>query len=607
MTDLFKLNRPLLACLAILAGCATAQDPATSASSTHSTPTPPVAATSTATNESLTLRDIEAQIRELTRRDPVLALMTAEIANQRGDFVSASIAYTEAARLQKDPELAKRALEISLGSGDTDRGLQAAQLWAQLDPADEQASRSVLLLQLASNRIEEAYPAFEAYYNSLKAQESVHPGVAEASPLRIVLELLVRIPDKNKSYATGLRLLGNDPKALEEQYILSQLAEHCGLHAQAIAHIQHVINAVPEERYHILQAQYMEKRDGNTDQAVAKLTALTQQNPQWFSTRLYLARLATQANRWAEAKDWFAQLIALQPQNVPLYSSQGFVLSKLKDRLAAGEHFNTYLTRTKPEDRQNEILILLTMAELNQDEKHYKEAIKWLQRAPQAPENLDIQLKLSNIYKSEGKPALAEKTLREFKPQNEDDSVRWTLAMSQLQEKQKKPSEAARVIDNTLKQYPDQPDLLYERAMVAERQKDLINVEKFLRRLIVVKPDNPHGYNALGYTWAENNMRLPEALDLIKKAHELAPKDPYILDSLGWVYFRLGDYAQAETHLKAAFALNPEEEIGLHLVELYLKQKRHSDAQTLLQDLQTRFPDSARVPEWVKKSAVSAL
>lgn len=549
----------------------------------------------------LTEQQAENRMREMVRRDPLLALMTAEVASQRGDFVSANIAYTEAARSQNDPELAKRAVEISLNAGDVERALNSAKVWAQINPEDAQAGRTVLLLLLSTNRIEEGYPSLETTFKFLKDQEAAHPGMSEASPLRIALEMLMRIPDKEKSYATGIRLLGNDVKEIESQYILSQLAENSDLHDKAIEHIQNVINVVPEERYYVLQAQFMERRDQNPNAAIASLEEQAKRHPDWFSARLYLARMATQANSWAVANTWFKELLMLQPNNYPLYSSQGFVLAKLKDRAGAAEHFNVYLNKTKPEERQNEVLIYLTMAELSQADKQYKEAIRWLNKAPNGDENFDIQLKLSNIYKSQDKAAQAEKILRRFKAQNEEDGVRKTLALAQLQESQKKGTEAAREIDSALALYPDQPDLLYERAMVAERLKDLGNVEKYLTRLIEVKPENPHGYNALGYTWAENNIRLNEALELIKKANLLAPKDPFILDSLGWVHYRLGNQAEAEKALKAAYAISPDEEIGLHLMELLITQGRTSDAEAIAAELKRKFPSSVKVKELSRK------
>ena len=174
---------------------------------------------------------------------------------------------------------------------------------------------------------------------------------------------------------------------------------------------------------------------------------------------------------------------------------------------------------------------------------------------------------MHDIYEEQGKHREAAEVLEKFEPQNEEDTVRLTLALSQFIEKIKQPNRAIEVLETALGEYPDQEDLLYERAMVAERQKDLPAVEKYLKRLIEVKPQNPHGYNALGYTFAELGIRLDEALVLIQKANALAPRDPYILDSLGWVYFKLGKLDLAEEALLKAFSIRQDEEIGAHLLE----------------------------------------
>ncbi|MDX1669914.1 MAG: tetratricopeptide repeat protein, partial [Limnobacter sp.] len=503
---------------------------------------------------------------ELVEADPLFAAMAAELAAQKGDLNSSTLAYTEAAKYLNDPELAKRAVELNLSAGDAELALQAAQVWSALAPLNQQASQSVMLLQLSTNRVEQAMPAVQTYLASLRTQNDESAGT---SPLKAALDLMLRIPDKEKAYATGLDLIGNNPDLTEEQFVLSQLADAADKPEQAIEHLANVIEQVPEERYNVLMAQFLEKRDGNTGSAVEYLAARAASNPDWFSARLYLARIHTQDGNWDAAYERFKELIRLQPTNYGLYSSQGFVLTKLGKTDAAGRHFEIYLDKTPPSERQNETLIYMSMAELHTNDQNYLEALQWLNRAPLAEQNLDIQLKTHLVYKSKGDMAMAAQVLERFKPQNEEETVRLTLARSQFVEDMEQPDQAIEALNAALDQYPDQEDLLYERAMVAERQQDLESVEKYLRRLIEVRPQNPHGYNALGYTFAERGIRLEEAMNLIKKANELAPRDPYILDSLGWVYYKLGEPELAEQHLLAAFSIRQDEEIGTHLLELY--------------------------------------
>jgi tetratricopeptide (TPR) repeat protein len=231
--------------------------------------------------------------------------------------------------------------------------------------------------------------------------------------------------------------------------------------------MENVLRKSPQERFYVLTAQFMEKRDGNLDAAMKLVDEQAQQNPNWFGARLYLARNHTQLGQWEQARTRFAEMLALQPDNIPLYSSQGFVLTQLKDYKAAEQHFRIYLKKTAPADRQNEVLIHATLSDMALERKDYKAALKWLDTTPNAADNLDVQLKKSALFQKQGNTKGAQQVLNQFKTKNEDESVRLALAKSQLAESRKVPAEAVTELEKALTTYPDQPDLLYERAMVA--------------------------------------------------------------------------------------------------------------------------------------------
>jgi hypothetical protein len=163
----------------------------------------------------------EARVAEMVKQDPLFALLTAEIASQRGDIYSATLAYTEAAKQQQNPELAKRAVEISLAEGQLELALNAAKVWTELSPQDKQASRSVMLLQLGTNQVEAALPALRDYLNTVKEAEAANPGVTGATTEKAALDMLMRIPDKGKAYQTGIDLFGNNPEDLDIQTMLA--------------------------------------------------------------------------------------------------------------------------------------------------------------------------------------------------------------------------------------------------------------------------------------------------------------------------------------------------------------------------------------------------
>lgn len=555
----------------------------------------------------VTQGEYKAQIQSMVAKDPMFALLAAELAAQRGDNYSAVIAYNEAAKVLKRADLAKRAVEISLNENDPEQSYEAAQTWYKLAPTDPQAKRSVLLLQLSTNRVDEALPAMKDYVADLRKLEEQHPGISGVTPDKVTLELLLRIPDKDKAYNTGLKLLGDDPNNDSNQSLLSQLAYSTDHYPQAVAHIEQAIKVKPAENYYVLLAQYLEKRDGNSNAAIALLKTQTAQHPSWFAARLYLARTYTQAADWPNAKQVFDQLIAMQPSNYALYSSQGFVLSKLHDRKGAEKYFQTYLKKMQPDQIQNEALIYLTLSGLALDDKDYKNALRWIDKAPDSAENIDLQLRKSLILEQSGKLPQAMKVLNDYQPQDDDEGVRLFLAKSQLAEKQKQPKTSEAILDKGLTTYPDQPDLLYERSMVAERQDDLVSVEKYLRRLITVKPDSANGYNALGYTFADHGVRLDEALSLIQKANSLSPNDPFILDSLGWVYFKMGRNSEAEDALKKALSIRSDEEIGTHLLRVLLKSGKKAEAKQLADTLNAKFPASATLKDLAKQASETTL
>lgn len=539
--------------------------------------------------------DYQAKVARLVERNPLFALMTAEIAQQRGDAYSAMLAYLEAAKQLQDPELAKRALEISLGEGQLEEALKAAQVWADVAPTDPQARRSVMVLQLGTNRVDEALPALKTYLAQVKEAEQANPGISHATPIKVATEMLMRIPDKTKAYNTAIELFGNNPKDADAQLLLAQISESADQFATAIVHLQNLAAISPQERYVVQLAQLMERRDTNPRAALAYITPLADQNPKWFGARLYLARVYSQQEQWPLAKQRFNEMLQLQPENYPLYSSLGFVLSKTGERKAAEKAFNVYLSKVPATERQNEALIHITMADMAAQDKDFAAAYAWLDRAPNAKTDLDIQLKKSALEELQGKPEGAARVLQQFKPANDEQAVRLALAKSQLAESRKRPQEAASELDAALSTQPNQPELLYERAMVAERMNDLSAVEGNLRKLMEVKPDNAHAYNALGYTFADRNIRLPEALTLITKAAELAPNDAFILDSLGWVHYRLGDLDKAEQALRKAYSLRQDEEIGVHLLEVLIKKGQLADAKSLSDALLPKYPDSQRL------------
>ena len=149
-------------------------------------------------------------------------------------------------------------------------------------------------------------------------------------------------------------------------------------------------------------------------------------------------------------------------------------------------------------------------------------------------------------------------------PQDEEERTQGVLTKAQILRDADRVGQAVAVLEAADRDLPDTVEIKYELAMLYERQDRVADLERLLRQVIALDPDHAHAYNALGYTLADRNQRLPEALDLITQALELAPNDPFILDSMGWVKFRMGDQAAAAEYLRRAYSTRPEADIAAH-------------------------------------------
>ena len=201
------------------------------------------------------------------------------------------------------------------------------------------------------------------------------------------------------------------------------------------------------------------------------------------------------------------------------------------------------------------------------------------------------QLKIATLIARQQGLEAGREYLRKIEPRSTDDGIQMVQVEAQLLRDAKEWKETYELLTKAVAKHPESFELLYDRAMAAERVDRLDVLEQDLRRVIRMKPDYAHAYNALGYTLAEKTQRLTEAKDLIEKAYKLAPDDPFILDSLGWVHYRLGNADEALKHLQAAYAARTDPEIAAHLGEVLWKVGQRDEAQKIWRTALAQNPD----------------
>ena len=230
----------------------------------------------------------------------------------------------------------------------------------------------------------------------------------------------------------------------------------------------------------------------------------------------------------------------------------------------------------------------------------FDEAANWY-RAVTGSQRLAAQLRIASLLAKQKGVEAGREYLKTVKTDDPQQATQLVLAEAQLLRDAKSYPAAFDLLSRAAAEQPESTDILYDRAMTAEKLDRLDVVEADLRKVIALNPEHAHAYNALGYTFAERGTRLDEALALITKAHELAPDDPFVLDSLGWVNYRLGKTVDGLTYLRSAYAARPDPEIAAHLGEVLWAEGRRDEAKKVWSQALAKHPDNKALIDVMRK------
>ena len=511
-------------------------------------------------------------------------LMAAEVAAQRGDLGTAYAVYLKLARETRDPRLARRATELALQGRALPESIESARLWNELAPKSSDASQTLAMLYAANAQFEEAYQLFA---------EQLKMAAKPADELGRIQRALTRSQDKAGAFALLERLAQPYGKTADVRLVLSNGAQAAGLTSRAIEEAKAAAQLAPDSERAVLtaaQAMQQTERPG----ALAMLATFLQRNPASADVRLAYARLLIADRQYPAARSEFERLLKDDPKNADLVYSMALLSMQGNLRADARTYLQRYLALLdEPGNEERDAdAAYLNLAQIAEEEKQYGEALKWLRKIEGGEEYVPARLREASVLAKMQRMDEARKLVRGIKPQSDEERVQLVIAEAQLLRDANRHEEAHTLLTQALAKDADNPALLYDTAMSAEKTNRVTEMEKHLRRLIELKPEYAHAYNALGYTFADRNTRLPEALQLIEKAHSLTPDDPYILDSLGWVHFRLGNLKQAREFLERAYQAKPEPEVTVHLAEVLWAAGDQAAARKLLREVRTAEPSN---------------
>jgi tetratricopeptide (TPR) repeat protein len=349
----------------------------------------------------------------------------------------------------------------------------------------------------------------------------------------------------------------------QAQYALAQAALAAGENEQALSAVRRARALRPDwEQAVLLEAQLLQS--GSRAAAMKLLEVFLQQYPEAREVRLSYARALAGEQRLAEARNEFQRLLKAYPESNDMLLAVGLLSMQMEDFVQADASFRRLLAL----GYRDSDMLHMYLGQAAEGRKDLTAALGWYEKIQLGEQFVAARVRAAQvIVKLRGLDS-ARSYLAGIEPQGKEQGIQLTLAESQLLRDANQIQAAFVLLERALKDAPDNTDLLYDYAMLAEKMDRLDVLESSLRKVIALRPDNAHAYNALGYSFADRNVRLEEARQLIDRALALSPSDLFIIESKAWIEYRLGNLATALQLLRQAYAGRPDAEIAAHYGEV---------------------------------------
>jgi tetratricopeptide (TPR) repeat protein len=504
--------------------------------------------------------------------------LLGEIAGQRGELRLSAEAYADLAVRTRDARVARRATEVALFARQPSLAIRNASLWLELEPGSLKALQTLSSLLVSAGRLGEAKPYLNAWIKSGKGGEvfmQLHGLFAKQKDRQAVLDL---VSDLAAAY----------PSMPEARFAVGQAAWQSGQAPKALAALTEALNLKPDwEAAALFRAQVVQKVDGDA----AMLSYFKEYliaYPAAREVRLTYAKQLARAGNFAESRAQFEFMTRENPDNPEAYFAVGLVAMQTNDMDSARANFMKALELGHPDEGN----VRLYLGQLAEARGTLEEALTWYRSIDKGRMQFDAQLRVALVLGKLGRIEEARSWLSRLAPSSDMERLQIVQTEAQMLREAKNYEGVFSVLSQALEKMPDSPELLYDRAMAAEKVNRLDTLEQDLRRLIQLKPDYAHAYNALGYTLADRTPRIKEAIELLEKALKLEPDDPFIQDSMGWAMFKAKRYGEAVDYLRRAYGAKPDPEIAAHFGEaLWVKGDKDEARKVWKSGLQT-YPDN---------------
>ena len=519
--------------------------------------------------------------------DVLYEFLVAEIAGQRGNLALAAQAYANLARRTRDPRIAERATEMALGARMPEAAIESAKVWADASPTDPRALAAASSLLIRANRVDEA----QGYLQKILAGHS-----SRGDGFLQLNGVLANSPDKAANLRIIQRLAEPYPALAQAHFAIAQAAANAGDDALALKEVREAVRLAPEWELGVLyEAALLQKTSASA--AADRLAEYLKTYPKSREVRLAYARTLVADRKYPAARGEFEKLLKEYPDNTDVVYAVAVLSMQLEDWPNAEAN----LKRLLDLNYRDRNAVRFYLGQVLEEQKRFPDALQWYGEVTRGEQFMPAQIRAAQVMSKQGDLDGARKFLQNVSAADNDQRVQLILAEAQLLRDANQPKEAFDIVGRGLDRLPNNPDLLYDYAMLAEKLDSVDLLESSLRKLISIKPDHAHAYNALGYSLADRNERLDEAQQLIEQALKLAPEDSYIIDSLGWVLYRQGKPEEALKHLQRAYAGRQDPEIAAHLGEVLWVLGRRAEAQKVWDEALAKTPSNDVLSKTVQR------
>jgi tetratricopeptide (TPR) repeat protein len=536
------------------------------------------------------------QVQTEANAEFVFKYLAAEVAGQKGELGISTQLFYDLAKSSRDVRLAERAAKVAMYSKNAQAALETAKLWVELDANSTEAQQAAVQIYVINGDFNAAKPLLQKllantetqsngflYLNTLFSHQANRNTV-----LQLVQDLAApykQLAEAHFSVAQAAFQANNLSLALKESTLANQLKPHWEIAA-------------------IQQADILYST--SPDHAISFYRNFLGDNADANDARLNLARMLIKQSRFNEAKPELVKLSKLANSNPEILVVVGLLFVQSNQFNDAEKYFLQALDS----EIKNKDPIYLYLGQIAEKNKNDTEAINWYNKVQQLATNknnqqndhyLDAKLSAANVINRSQGADIAIKMLDDLENLSDIQLAQVITAQANILAQSKRHQESFELLGKAVANMPNTSELIYEYAMSAERVQQYTVLETQLRLLIKIKPTFAQAYNALGYSFADRNVKLEEANRLIAKALELSPGDHYIMDSMGWVQYRLGNLDKAYEYLNKAYNLQNDSEIAAHLGEVLWKQGKHDEASKIWDEGLKANPQNETILKTIKK------